>query len=124
MLFRYPSAAATHLVDCCIVRLRTMSSGEALSSPHDCLESIKTNLTAAHAAIGSTRAMASPASGDSPLGDFLTPLKHPLPSRYRAHQGPGADPHGEPDRFSRYCSYSTIYTSIVSYESRRVRHKI
>jgi len=74
MLFRYPSAAATHLVDCCIVRLRTMSSGDALSSPHDCLESIKTNLTAANAAIVSTRAMASPAPGESPLEGFLTAM--------------------------------------------------
>ena len=72
MLFRYPSAAATHLVDCCIVRLRTMSSGDASSSPHDCLISIKTNLTAAKAAIVSTGAMASPAPGDSPLEGFLT----------------------------------------------------
>ena len=48
-------------------------------------------------------------------------LEHPLPSRYRAHQGD--DPHGEPDRFSRYRSYSTIYTSIVSYESRRIQRK-
>ena len=74
MLFRYPSAAATHLVDCCIVRLRTMSSGDALSSPHDCLESIKTNLTAANSAIVSTGAMASPAPGDSPLEGFLTEI--------------------------------------------------
>ena len=74
MLFRYPSAAATHLVDCCIVRLRTMSSGDALSSPHDCLESIKTSLTAANAAIVSTGAMASPAPGDSPLEGFLTAM--------------------------------------------------
>ena len=48
-------------------------------------------------------------------------LKHPLPSRYRAHQGD--NPHGEPDRFSRYRSYYTIYTSIVSYEPRRIKHK-
>ena len=47
-------------------------------------------------------------------------LKHPLPSRYRAHQGD--DPHGEPDRFSRYRPYYTIYTSVVSYESRRIKH--
>ena len=48
-------------------------------------------------------------------------LKHPLPSRYRAHQGD--DPHGEPDRFSKYRPYYTIYTCIVSYESRRIQHK-
>ena len=75
MLFRYPSAAATHLVDCCIVRLRTMSSGDASSSPHYCLISIKTNLTAANAAIVSAGAMALPAPGDSPLEGFLTKLE-------------------------------------------------
>ena len=74
MLFRYPSAAATHLVDCCIVRLRTMSTstGVASSSPQDCLSLIKTNITAAHAAIGSAESMASPAPGESPLEGFLT----------------------------------------------------
>ena len=48
-------------------------------------------------------------------------LKHPLPSRYRNPQGD--DPHGEPDRFFRYRRCCTIYTSIVSYESRRIHHK-
>ena len=72
MLFRYPSAAATHLVDCCIVRLRTMSTGVASSSPQECLSLIKTNITAAVAAIGSAKSMASPAPGESPLEGFLT----------------------------------------------------
>ena len=75
MLFRYPSAAATHLVDCCIVRLRTMSTGVASSSPQECLSLIKTNITAADAAIGSAKSMASPAPGESPLEGFLTLLK-------------------------------------------------
>ena len=74
MLFRYPSAAATHLVDCCIVRLRTMSTGVASSSPQDWLSLIKTNITAAHAAIGSAESMASPAPGESPLEGFLTAM--------------------------------------------------
>ena len=49
-----------------------MSTGVASSSPQDCLDLIKTNITAAHAAIASAEQMASPASGDSPLEVFLT----------------------------------------------------
>ena len=49
-----------------------MSTGVASSSPQDCLNLIKTNITAAHAAIASAEQMASPASGDSPLEVFLT----------------------------------------------------
>ena len=63
-------------------------------------------------------------SGSMLSNGFMGPhklLKHPLPSRYRAHQGD--DPHGEPDRFFRYRPYYTIYTSLVSYESRRIQHK-
>ena len=71
MLFRYPSAAATHLADCCIVRLRTTSTGVALSSPQDCRSLITTNITAANAAIGSAGSMAPPASGESPLDGFM-----------------------------------------------------
>ena len=72
MLFRYPSAAATHLVVCCIVRIRTMSTGGASSSPQDCLSIIKTSITAANAAIATAKQLSSPASGESPLEEFLT----------------------------------------------------
>ena len=49
-----------------------MSTGVASSSPQDCLSLIKSNITAAHAAIGSAESMASPAPGESPLEGFLS----------------------------------------------------